>query len=124
MNLTKAQKEIYYRITSDLEDYDKEPTLENIIDELKHQIDIELWHKEEYNGSYSGLSIRAAKNLLTLLIAEKAQKKISVGRGGKREGAGRPKGTTKPEIKKMFSFRLSPEEEKAIRELLKNMRST
>jgi len=45
------------------------------------------------------------------------------GRGGKREGAGRPKGTTKPETKKMYSFRLSEEEEKAVRELLKKMRN-
>ncbi len=43
-------------------------------------------------------------------------------KGGKREGAGRPKGTTKETKKKMFSFRLSIEEEKAIRELLKKMR--
>lgn len=43
-------------------------------------------------------------------------------RGGKRVGAGRPKGTTKIETKKMFSFRLSAEEEKAVRELLKKMR--
>lgn len=45
------------------------------------------------------------------------------GRGGKREGAGRPIGTTKSEIKKMFSFRLSPDEEKAVKELLKKMRN-
>lgn len=50
----------------------------------------------------------------------------TTGRGGKREGAGRPKGTTgsyKEVKKKMFSFRLSPEEETAVRELLKKMRS-
>lgn len=41
------------------------------------------------------------------------------GRGGKREGAGRPF-AEKP--KKMFSFRLSEEEEKAVRELLAKMR--
>lgn len=39
--------------------------------------------------------------------------------GGKRKGAGRPKGTNN---KKMFSFRLSEEEEKAVRELLAKMR--
>ena len=47
-------------------------------------------------------------------------------RGGKREGAGRPKGTTgkyKDIVKKRFTFRLSPEEENAVRELLKKMRS-
>lgn len=48
---------------------------------------------------------------------------ILTGRGGKREGAGRPKGTTKENNKKMFSFRLSEEEEKAVRELLKKMRN-
>lgn len=30
-------------------------------------------------------------------------------RGGKRTGAGRPKGTTKKKIKKMVSMRLSPD---------------
>lgn len=43
-------------------------------------------------------------------------------RGGARVGAGRPVGTTKENKKKMFSFRLSKEEEKAVRELLKKMR--
>lgn len=43
-------------------------------------------------------------------------------RGGKREGAGRPKGSTKEKTKKMFSFRLSEEEEQAVRTLLKQMR--
>lgn len=41
------------------------------------------------------------------------------GRGGKREGAGRPK---QEKVKKKFSFRLSEEEEKAVRELLAKMR--
>lgn len=40
-------------------------------------------------------------------------------RGGKREGAGRP---FKENKKKMYSFRLSEEELKAVRELLKQMR--
>ncbi|MBO7673341.1 hypothetical protein J6S88_08050 [bacterium] len=44
-------------------------------------------------------------------------------RGGKRQGAGRPTGTTKENAKKQFSFRLSEEEEKAVRELLKKMRN-
>ena len=46
-------------------------------------------------------------------------------RGGKREGAGRPTGTTgayKEVTKKMFSFRLSEDEEKAVKKLLKEMR--
>ena len=44
-------------------------------------------------------------------------------RGGKREGAGRPFGTTKENNKKMYSFRLSEEEEQAVRSLLKQMRN-
>lgn len=53
------------------------------------------------------------------------KEKIS-GRGGKRPGAGRPKGTTgayKEKTKKPCSFKLSEEEEKAVRDLLKKMRS-
>ena len=54
-------------------------------------------------------------------------KKIGVieskGRGGKREGAGRPAGTTKEKTKKICTFRLSEEEEIAVRELLKKMRN-
>lgn len=45
------------------------------------------------------------------------------GRGGKRAGAGRPVGTKKEDTKKKFSFRLSVEEEKAVRDLLKKMRN-
>lgn len=54
------------------------------------------------------------------------EEKFTSGRGGKREGAGRPKGTTgayKEITKKMFSFRLSVEEEKAVKELLNRMRN-
>jgi len=36
-------------------------------------------------------------------------------RGGKRIGAGRPEGTTKEKTKKMYSFRLSEEELKAVK---------
>ena len=46
--------------------------------------------------------------------------------GGKREGAGRPVGTTgayKEETKKMCSFRLSEEEKFAVKQLLKNLRN-
>lgn len=50
------------------------------------------------------------------------EEKFTSGRGGKRPGAGRPKGTTKENVKKKFSFRLSEEEEKAVRELLVKMR--
>lgn len=53
------------------------------------------------------------------------KKETSSGRGGKRSGAGRPVGTTgkyKEVTKKMYSFRLSSEEAKAIQELLKTMR--
>lgn len=130
MKLTKAQKEVYYGIISDIKNYDKEATLNNIIDELKYQIETELWHKDETGDGYSGLNIRVAKNLLKTLIQE--QKVVKTlknaeykGRGGKRVGAGRPKGTTgkyKEVIKKKFTFRLSKEEEKAVRELLKKMR--
>ena len=45
------------------------------------------------------------------------------GRGGKREGAGRPTGTTKENTKKIRTFRLSEEEEIAVKELLKKMRN-
>ena len=45
------------------------------------------------------------------------------GRGGKREGAGRPKGTTKENKKKLCTFRLSVEEETAVKNLLKEMRN-
>ena len=44
------------------------------------------------------------------------------GRGGKREGAGRPVGTTKTDKKKPFTFKLSEAEEQAVRELLAKMR--
>lgn len=46
--------------------------------------------------------------------------------GGKRSGAGRPKGTTgayKEQVKKMYSFRLSEEEAKAVKDLLAKMRN-
>ena len=45
------------------------------------------------------------------------------GRGGNRPGAGRPAGTTKENAKKIYTFRLSEEEEIAVRELLKKMRN-
>lgn len=47
------------------------------------------------------------------------EEKFTSGRGGKRKGAGRPK---QEKVKKMFSFRLSEEEEKAVKELLAKMR--
>jgi hypothetical protein len=130
MKLTKAQKEIYDDIVYQIKCYDKKITLENIIDELKHQIETEVWHKEEYDDSYSDLNVRVAKNLLKLLIKERVSEQLTnvwrkefKGRGGKRQGAGRPVGTTKENTKKMYSFRLSEEEEKAVRELLKKMRN-
>lgn len=43
--------------------------------------------------------------------------------GGVREGAGRPKGTTKTDNKKIYSFRLSEYEHEAVVKLLKNMRN-
>ena len=54
-------------------------------------------------------------------------KKIGVtenkGRGGKRNGAGRPTGTTKENTKKLCTFRLSEEEKIAVKELLKKLRN-
>ena len=47
---------------------------------------------------------------------------LTSGRGGKREGAGRPKGTIKENKKKMYSFRLSIEEVEAVKKLLSEMR--
>ena len=43
--------------------------------------------------------------------------------GGKRIGAGRPVGSTKENTKKLYTFRLSEEENIAVRELLKKMRN-
>lgn len=53
-----------------------------------------------------------------------ADGKFNSGRGGKRPGAGRPKGSTVSEEKrkKMHSFRLTKEEEVAVRALLSEMR--
>lgn len=54
------------------------------------------------------------------------EEKFTSGRGGARKGAGRPKGTFgayKDKIKKQVTFRLSEEEEEAVRELLKKMRN-
>ena len=51
------------------------------------------------------------------------EKKTNSNHGGKRVGAGRPVGTKKENPKKMFSFRLSTEEEIAVKELLKKMRN-
>ena len=51
------------------------------------------------------------------------EKEFNSGRGGYRPGGGRPKGSTKGNNKKMFSFRLSVEEETAVRSLLKEMRN-
>lgn len=51
------------------------------------------------------------------------EQKFTSGRGGARAGAGRPVGTTKENKKKPCSFKLSAEEEKAVRELLAKMRN-
>ncbi len=42
--------------------------------------------------------------------------------GGKRDGAGRPVGTTKENTKKLCTFRLSDEEKTAVQNLLKTLR--
>lgn len=124
MKLTKAQQEIYYRITSDLEDYDKEKTIDNIIDELKHQIETELWHKDEYDDSYSGLNIKVAKNLLNVLMQEQSNKKYvkgsGKGRGGWR-GGGRPKGT-KTRKTLYFTKAITPEEKEYLEKCLNEYR--
>ncbi len=46
-------------------------------------------------------------------------------RGGKREGAGRPKGTTKPEEEKTkkYSFRLYIWEVQKVRDFIKSLRA-
>lgn len=51
------------------------------------------------------------------------QNKTLSGRGGRRIGASRPKGTTKTGNKRLITFRLSVEEEIAVKELLKKMRN-
>ncbi|MGN0193257.1 MAG: hypothetical protein ACI4CY_07035 [Candidatus Gastranaerophilaceae bacterium] len=51
------------------------------------------------------------------------EKSFKSGRGGKRKGAGRPKGSVKENKKKKFTFSLSEEEEKVVREILKKMRN-
>lgn len=45
------------------------------------------------------------------------------GRGGKREGAGRPVGSTRPSNLRMRSMRLSDEEYQQIKAYLKQLRS-
>ncbi len=54
---------------------------------------------------------------------ENKEESFKSGRGGKRAGAGRPKGSVKEIVKKRFTFRLSREEETAVRDLLKKMRN-
>lgn len=57
---------------------------------------------------------------------ENLTKEIVSTRGGARQGAGRPKGTLgayKEKVKKQITFRLSEEEEIAVRKLLKKMRN-
>ncbi len=55
-------------------------------------------------------------------MTDESTKTLS-GRGGKRAGAGRPKGTTKENTKKPYCFKLSEEELIAVRALLKEMRN-
>lgn len=50
------------------------------------------------------------------------EEKFTSGRGGKREGAGRPKGTIKENKKKPCSFKLSEGEEKTVRRIFNDMR--
>lgn len=51
------------------------------------------------------------------------EKKTKSNHGGKRDGAGRPVGSTKDNSKKLCTFILSEEEKIAVRELLKKMRN-
>ena len=51
------------------------------------------------------------------------EEKYLSGRGGKREGAGRPRGSIKENKKKPVSFKLSESEEKVVRAVLKDMRT-
>ncbi len=51
------------------------------------------------------------------------EEKYTSGRGGKREGAGRPFGSIKENKKKPVSFKLSESEEKVVRTVLKDMRT-
>ena len=51
------------------------------------------------------------------------EQKETSGRGGPRQGAGRKKGSTKEETKKLCSYRLSAEEKSAVNSLLKEMRT-
>jgi hypothetical protein len=53
---------------------------------------------------------------------ERMEEQIKSGRGGRRPGAGRPKGTVKPTGKKMRSMRLTDYESKKVREYVKTLR--
>lgn len=78
-----------------------------------------------YDNAEIAKSLNLSNSTISTYISN-VYRKIGVtenkGRGGKREGAGRPVGTTKEKTKKLYSFRLSEEEEIAVRELLKKMR--
>ncbi|MBO5739013.1 helix-turn-helix transcriptional regulator [bacterium] len=70
-------------------------------------------------------SLNLSKTTVSTYISN-VYKKIGLtenkGRGGKRQGAGRPTGSIKEDTKKLCTFRLSKEEEDAVRKLLKKMR--
>lgn len=79
-----------------------------------------------YDNAEIAKDLNLAESTVTTYISN-IYRKIGVteskGRGGKRDGAGRPTGTTKENTKKICTFRLSEEEEKAVRELLKKLRN-
>jgi DNA-binding NarL/FixJ family response regulator len=78
------------------------------------------------DNAYIANKLNLSETTVTTYISN-VYKKMGViepkGRGGKREGAGRPTGTTKEKTKKICTFRLSEEEENAVRDLLKKLRN-
>ena len=79
-----------------------------------------------YNNAEIAKTLNLSQSTVSTYISN-VYKKIGVtknkGRGGKRDGAGRPAGTTKENTKKLCTFRLSEEEKIAVKELLKKLRN-
>ena len=79
-----------------------------------------------YNNAEIAKTLSLSQSTVSTYISN-VYKKIGVteskGRGGKRNGAGRPTGTTKENTKKLCTFRLSEEEKIAVKELLKKLRN-
>lgn len=110
-------------------------TVDGLIDEITWKLECAIGNYEDgADDFYTKRDFTYTKKFLEKIKKIRQEQKVVEllkkgwysqykGRGGKREGAGRPKGTTKAETKKMYSFRLSEDEEKAVRELLKKMRN-